>query len=155
VEYLPDWFPGTSFKKSAREMAARFSLNADLPLAFVKQQMREKKHKMSYLSQALEDSGSDAKMESSTNLSTPGIALDWPLVIVHKHTCVSLYAGGADTTVSSLMTFFMAMALFPEVQNAAQEELDRVVGSERLPSSADKDKLPYIHAVVKEAHRWQ
>jgi hypothetical protein len=76
VEYLPDWFPGTSFKKSAREMAARFSLNADLPLAFVKQQMREKKHKMSYLSQALEDSGSDAKMESSTNLFTPGIALD-------------------------------------------------------------------------------
>ena len=51
------------------------------------------------------------------------------------------------------MTFFLGMTLFPEVQMAAQEELDRVVG-DRLPTSADKDKLPYIHAIVKETHRW-
>jgi len=52
------------------------------------------------------------------------------------------------------MTFFLAMTLFPDVQKVAQEELDRVVGSGRLPTSADKDKLPYIHAIVKETHRW-
>jgi cytochrome P450 len=53
------------------------------------------------------------------------------------------------------MTFFLAMILFPEVQIAAQEEIDRVIGSDRLATSADKDKLPYILAVVKETHRWQ
>ena len=52
------------------------------------------------------------------------------------------------------MTFFLAMNAFPEVQKKAQEELDRVIGSGRLPVSADRDNLPYIMAVMKETHRW-
>jgi len=52
------------------------------------------------------------------------------------------------------MTFFLAMNVFPEVQKKAQEELDRVIGSGRLPVNADRDNLPYIMAVMKETHRW-
>lgn len=52
------------------------------------------------------------------------------------------------------MTFFLAMALFPGVQKKAQEEIDRVIGNNRLPVSSDKDSLPYIWATVKETHRW-
>jgi len=33
-------------------------------------------------------------------------------------------------------------------------ELDHVVGVERLPSFADREKLPYIHALIKEILRW-
>jgi len=36
----------------------------------------------------------------------------------------------------------------------AQEELDRVVGSERLPQLSDQDDLPYIAALIKELLRW-
>lgn len=46
------------------------------------------------------------------------------------------------------------MALYPEVQKAAQEELDRVVGQNRLPSFKDRQDLPYINALVKETLRW-
>jgi cytochrome P450 len=52
------------------------------------------------------------------------------------------------------MTFFLAMTVFPEVQKKAQEELDRVVGPNRLPVSSDRDSLPYIMAIMKETHRW-
>lgn len=52
------------------------------------------------------------------------------------------------------MTFFLAMNAFPEVQKKAQQELDRVIGSGRLPVCADRDNLPYIMAVMKETHRW-
>lgn len=65
-----------------------------------------------------------------------------------------MYLGGADTTVSALITFFLAMTVFPEVQIKAQEELDRVVGNARLPVNTDKGTLPYIEAIVKETHRW-
>ena len=46
------------------------------------------------------------------------------------------------------------MVLNPDVMKKAQEELDRVVGKEHLPDFSDKDKLPYIDALVKELLRW-
>jgi len=42
------------------------------------------------------------------------------------------------------------MISYPEYQQKAQEELDRVVGHSRLPSFADFKHLPYIRAIVKE-----
>lgn len=136
LRYLPDWMPGAGFKTTAREMAAQLQQTTEQPYAFVKQQMREKKHKTSFLSQAIENLGSDAEMER-----------------IHKWSASSMYLGGADTTVSSLMTFFLAMTLFPEIQTKAQEELDRVMG-DRLAMSSDRESLPYIWAVVLETHRW-
>lgn len=47
------------------------------------------------------------------------------------------------------------MAMYPEVQRKAQEEIDRVVGSNRLPDFSDQDSLPYVNAVVKESLRWK
>jgi cytochrome P450 len=46
------------------------------------------------------------------------------------------------------------MILFPEVQNRAQEEIDRVVGHDRMPTMDDAPNLPYIRACVKESLRW-
>src|ERR1700761_197995 len=47
------------------------------------------------------------------------------------------------------------MILNPEVQSKAQEELDRVVGPNRLPEFSDESELPYIRAMCKEVLRWQ
>jgi cytochrome P450 len=52
------------------------------------------------------------------------------------------------------MTFFLAMTVFPEVQKTASEEIDRFIGGDRLPVATDRDKLPYIEAIMKETHRW-
>ena len=46
------------------------------------------------------------------------------------------------------------MALHPHVVRRAQEELDRVVGNERLPGLSDRENLPYISALLKELLRW-
>lgn len=46
------------------------------------------------------------------------------------------------------------MTVYPEVQRKAQEEIDRVIGSERLPGFEDRENLPYIDAIVKEILRW-
>ena len=66
----------------------------------------------------------------------------------------ALYAGGADTSVASLNTLVMAMVLYPEVQEKAQAEIDRVVGNERLPDMSDRKNLPYVEALYKEVLRW-
>lgn len=46
------------------------------------------------------------------------------------------------------------MVLNPNVQKRAQEEIDRVVGTSRLPDMSDRENLPYINAVVNEVLRW-
>ncbi|KAI8994215.1 CyP450 monooxygenase [Trametes punicea] len=61
---------------------------------------------------------------------------------------------GTDTTFSTAQGFFQAMALHPEVQRKAQAELDKVVGSRRLPDFSDRKALVYINAIVKESLRW-
>ena len=45
------------------------------------------------------------------------------------------------------------MVLHPGVQERAQAEMDRVVGSARLPDMGDRDALPYLEAVVMEVYR--
>ena len=47
------------------------------------------------------------------------------------------------------------MVCNPKVQRKAQDELDRVVGSHRLPDFEDRKNLPYIEMICKEVHRWQ
>jgi cytochrome P450 len=46
------------------------------------------------------------------------------------------------------------MALYPEVMRKAQEEIDNVTGSERLPCFADRPNLPYVNALHLEVFRW-
>lgn len=46
------------------------------------------------------------------------------------------------------------MALHPEVAAAAQAEIDSVVGSDKLPTFADRNDLPFVNALVLEVLRW-
>ncbi|KAJ8522782.1 hypothetical protein ONZ45_g656 [Pleurotus djamor] len=71
-----------------------------------------------------------------------------------KSTAATTYAAGADTTWSTLAVFILALVLHPEVQRKAQGEIDRVVGSDRLPDFDDYDDLPYVSGVVQEALRF-
>jgi cytochrome P450 len=57
-------------------------------------------------------------------------------------------------TFSTLLVFFLAMVLHPEVQAKAQAEIDRVVGKDRLPDFDDRPALPYLEAIMRETLRW-
>jgi cytochrome P450 len=50
--------------------------------------------------------------------------------------------------------FILLMVLYPEVQRKAQAELDRVVGTSRLPDFGDREDLVYVKAVITELLRW-
>ena len=46
------------------------------------------------------------------------------------------------------------MLLHPDVVQKAHEEIDRVVGRDRLPTFQDRDNLSYVDCVLKEVLRW-
>jgi hypothetical protein len=54
-----------------------------------------------------------------------------------------------------MKSFFVAMLLFPDVQKKAQDELDSVIGRDRLPTFEDRLRLPFVDAVCKETLRWR
>lgn len=47
------------------------------------------------------------------------------------------------------------MALYPSVQKRVQNEIDGVVGTDRLPTYEDRPSLPIVEAVVRETLRWR
>jgi cytochrome P450 len=57
--------------------------------------------------------------------------------------------------MSALLTFVLAMIRYPSAQLKAQEELDRVVGPDRLPDFKDSPNLPYLNALLREVMRWR
>ncbi|KAF9895198.1 hypothetical protein FE257_000100 [Aspergillus nanangensis] len=145
IDCLPDGFPGTSYKQTAREWKAVNETAAELPYSFVRQQMQKGMHRPSYVSNLLEQS-------IIKNANSPTLPPEDEEAI--KWTAVSLYAAGSDSTVAILTSFILAMIIFPDVQHKAQQEIDRIVGSGRLPGFDDRQDLPYIDAIVKESWRW-
>ncbi|KAH9851180.1 cytochrome P450 [Lenzites betulinus] len=71
-----------------------------------------------------------------------------------KMIAVTMNAGGMLATESATLTFLLAMAKFPELQRRAQAEVDGVTGGTRLPTMADRARLPFVDAVLSEVLRW-
>ncbi|KAL1939407.1 hypothetical protein VTO73DRAFT_9963 [Trametes versicolor] len=71
------------------------------------------------------------------------------------YTVSSPFGAGIETTAGTLCVFFLAMLHFPEAMRKAQAELDAVVGADRLPGYEDRERLPYLKAVINETLRWR
>ncbi|KAF9729975.1 cytochrome p450 [Paraphaeosphaeria minitans] len=61
--------------------------------------------------------------------------------------------GGIETTASVMQWFTALIPAHPHIQKRAQEELDRIVGRDRLPTVEDEASLPYCRAIIKEVER--
>ncbi|KAL2828860.1 cytochrome P450 [Aspergillus pseudoustus] len=75
--------------------------------------------------------------------------------LLAAYTCGGLLEAGSETTATTLNNWLLAMTLNPDVATKAQDELDRVVGRDRLPTWDDEPNLPYVRAMIKETLRWR
>ncbi|THH23143.1 hypothetical protein EUX98_g8040 [Antrodiella citrinella] len=89
-----------------------------------------------------------------------------------KSTAGTLYGAGAETvrladlktfdeclpsdaqTQNVFTAFVLAMVRYPHVFKKVRQEMDRVVGTERLPDFGDRESLPYLECVIRETYRW-
>ncbi|KAJ3505129.1 hypothetical protein NMY22_g17693 [Coprinellus aureogranulatus] len=138
LKNLPSWVPGTGFLELAKKWRKDTDSMVEVPYAFTKQQMASGNAVESFVSTSIEHQ----------NELTPSERDDI------KFVAASLYGGGADTTVSAQYAFFLAMVLYPDVQRKIKEEIEAVVGSDRLPNHDDRPNMPYTNAVISEVLRW-
>ncbi|KAI0350839.1 O-methylsterigmatocystin oxidoreductase [Trametes cingulata] len=142
LRYLPAWFPGAKFKRDAlswrSDVAAARDLSYDVSVEAMTQGMSRSSIVAALVEKTVQKEGHVSQEDTERFRDVTGLA----------------YLTGADTTLFSMQAFFLAMVQYPEAQKKAQEELDRVIGPERLPDFSDRDSLPYVNAVVKEIIRW-
>ncbi|CAD5235212.1 unnamed protein product [Bursaphelenchus xylophilus] len=67
--------------------------------------------------------------------------------------CFDIWLAGQETTSNTIGWGIAYLIGHPQVQEKIHEELDRVIGSERLITSADRPSLHYLQAVCHEILR--
>ncbi|KAI0832849.1 CyP450 monooxygenase [Trametes gibbosa] len=142
LRYIPSWFPGGGFKRQAAIWRKDVVALRDVPFNAVTENIAQGNARPCIVTSLLEKT---SQLKGHDAIEFEELAKDISAVA---------YLAGADTTFSSVVAFFMAMANFPDIQREAQAELDEVVGPNRLPDFADRSALHYINAVVKECLRW-
>ncbi|KAG6910700.1 hypothetical protein DXG01_008744 [Tephrocybe rancida] len=139
---FPSWFPGTFYASYARSVRGIVRNLHDVPYNSVQEQLKKGTARPSFLTSQLELLNNNPDGKDTNKLEDILGAAG------------AMYIGGADTTASSMSIFFLAMVIHPECQHKAQEEIDRVIGSARLPELSDRDSLPYMECVMQESLRW-
>jgi len=69
------------------------------------------------------------------------------------YTAGTVLEAGSDTTASTMQSFILFMISHPDVMRKVRDELDRAVGSDRMPTFEDEPNLPYLVACIKETLR--
>ncbi|KAG9013627.1 hypothetical protein FRB94_001732 [Tulasnella sp. JGI-2019a] len=141
LTYLPEWLPGTQFKRNAKLFKDVYDKTQWLPYDMVKRKASAGTAHSCFVLSALETQ----KTSSTSNADDNTIS----------YAALTLYGAGSETVASTLCTFVLAMLLYPDVQAKARAEIDCVVGEDRLPTFASKDAMPYLNAVLLETLRWQ
>ncbi|CAE7168317.1 unnamed protein product [Rhizoctonia solani] len=141
LRHVPDWFPGAGWKREASKWRKeKESLVDELyTIGLENMEKDENAHIM------IADMRSEALKLGLTEEEADEDV---------KHVAMTVIGSSIETTVAALMMFLLAMALHPEVQKKAQNELDSVIGDARLPTFEDQGKLGYTERMIQEIHRW-
>ncbi|KAM8877876.1 vitamin D 25-hydroxylase [Synchiropus picturatus] len=65
-----------------------------------------------------------------------------------------LIIAGTETTTNTLRWAMLYMALYPNIQERVQREIDSVLPNGRAPTLEDKQRMPYVEAVLHEVLRF-
>ncbi|RXW19105.1 hypothetical protein EST38_g6749 [Candolleomyces aberdarensis] len=144
LQYVPSWLPGAGFKKKFNDMA-----HLNFKIRFPP--FEEAKCDMEDGRKGNHPSMAHSLIERLPEESDPNRK---DMEEIARNVCAVAYIAGAETTVSSATALVYVLASYSEVQTRAQAEIDKVVGSDRLPVVSDREELPYVHAIVKEVSRW-
>ncbi|KAF8342432.1 cytochrome P450 [Amanita rubescens] len=142
LRHIPPWFPGAFTQRYAANARKATMAYKTEPFEWVKSRFLAGTAKDCVLTRLM-----------SHRLKDDGVTFEDEESL--RDTMAQAYLASIETIQATQLVFFMAMALYPSVQKRVQDEIDRVVGTDRLPSYEDKPSLPIVEAVVRETLRWR
>ncbi|KAH9937585.1 cytochrome P450 [Fomitopsis serialis] len=133
---IPAWFPGAGWKRQAQAWRVHHTMMYELPFKYSKQQLQAGTLEPCFVSKHLEDCDDPEREALIADAAS------------------SIFAGMWATTIGAILAFFLAMTCFPEKQKKVQDEIDNIIGNDRLPCVTDLDRLPNVKALCWEVLRW-
>ncbi|EUC58603.1 cytochrome P450 family protein [Rhizoctonia solani AG-3 Rhs1AP] len=144
LKYWPEWMPGGSFQAIVRRARELRKLAGDDPFDRVKTEMANGVAHSSYVSRMLSEFEQDSGKGGAAGLENQ---VDYEELI--RANAVTLFG------VTTLISFIVAMQMYPKVQTKAREEvlstLDPMTGQ---PVPAEIVQLPYLRNLLREVMRW-
>ncbi|KAI0334310.1 cytochrome P450 [Cubamyces sp. BRFM 1775] len=139
LKSLPTWMPVAGFKRRALAVGEYVRAWKDTGYDMVTSAMAHGTTLPCVTATLLEEHGWNPTPEEAEDIKGLGC---------------SVYGAGIESTRGTLVAFLLAMTRNPDVVRNAQDEIDSVVGNERLPDFADRPSLPYVDALLEELFRW-
>ncbi|KAK7397587.1 hypothetical protein QQX98_013046 [Neonectria punicea] len=143
ARHLPDWLVRDWSLRFARQWRWAIQKLHDVPFAAAKAEHDNTGGNTSLAHQLL------GLYKSNEVL---GNKQEWTLDDI-KGAAGAVFIAGADTTWATCVIFILNMVLHPEIQKKARDQLDSVIGPDRLPEFSDRGSLPYIEHIVQEVYR--
>ncbi|XP_037622533.1 cytochrome P450 2D15-like [Sebastes umbrosus] len=66
---------------------------------------------------------------------------------------LDLHFAGTDTTANTLLSAFLYLMNYPQIQERCQQEIDTVLDGKDEASFEDRHQMPYVQAVIHEIQR--
>ncbi|CAE7097490.1 unnamed protein product [Rhizoctonia solani] len=148
LECVPKWFPGTNWKVKADVWRHQLDRMLHVPFEWTKSKMASLSADSGTFASCLLSEWLTKYKSQDSDLPSGEIAdrIRWA--------AATMFAAGTDTSVSTIRTFIMAMAIHQDIQAKVQAEIDNAIGT-RLPEMADWESMPYVRCIVKEVLRWR
>ncbi|KAI6016203.1 cytochrome P450 [Pisolithus marmoratus] len=139
LAHIPSWMPGGYWTKRVGDCRAVVEKVVDDPVQYV--------HDSIVAGTARKSMVHDIYEDKNVNLS-----LEFNKDKVAKEVAATVFIGG----MISFLQFLAYLIWFEAGSETrkAQEEINRVVGIDRLPDFGDRPNLPYVEAVLLETIRW-
>ncbi|KAF9238503.1 cytochrome P450 [Melanogaster broomeanus] len=154
LAHIPSWLPGGRYKQRAVECrSVAFDILND-PINYVKKQMASGTARKSLVGDLFEKGDVKADEENVGAMAATAF-IAGAETVSSKFLARHLIHDRPFQTDSTILLFLLALVLDPNIQTKAQEEIDRVVGSERLPDFDDRPNMPYVEAIYLESLRWR
>ncbi|KAI5122653.1 hypothetical protein M0805_007915 [Coniferiporia weirii] len=141
LRFLPAWLPGMGLKRHALATAELVGEVMEMPLREIKEKRAAGSAPPCYVNHLLDEYESSGKVDKQHEEDIRCIG-------------AVIYSAGVETTEATVSAFFLMMTRCPEIVKRAQEEIDRVIGSDRLPTIQDRPDLPYLECIMKEVFRF-
>ncbi|RPD77315.1 cytochrome P450 [Lentinus tigrinus ALCF2SS1-7] len=137
LRHLPVWFPGAKFQREAKAWHEKATRQLQVPYEDFLQRLKTGQVDDCMAKALLDTFGDDKETERLARMTT-----------------ATMYMGGSETIAASMHSFILAMLLYPAVQERARSEVEKVLGTHRLPTFDDFGSIPYVDALIRETLRW-